>query len=69
MRGPEAMVISLPGTLVVASFVWIGIFHLWTARRRGIACQNRYRPRLLDWLRSLSAPMKAAGESPPLTQS
>jgi len=69
MRGPEDMVISLLGTLVVASFVWIGILHLWTARRRGIAWQNRYRPRVLDWLRSLSAPMKAAGESPPLTQS
>lgn len=68
MRGPEDMVISLLGTLVVSSFVWIGILHWWTGRRRRNAWQNRYLPRVLDWLRSLTAPMKSAAPPPPFTQ-
>jgi hypothetical protein len=68
MRGPVDMVPTLLGTLAVASFAWIGLLHWWTLSRRRRAWQNRYRPRVLDWLRGLSAPMKSAEQQPPFTQ-
>jgi hypothetical protein len=68
MRGHEAVALNLLGGLAVFSFVWTGINHLFVAWRRRSAWQNRYRPRLLDWVKGLSAPLKSAAPSPPFTQ-
>lgn len=63
MRGPEDLLLPLLGAMVVLSFVWVGLNHGLIMRRRQSAWQTHYRPRVLDWLKSLRSSLPSAPTS------
>jgi hypothetical protein len=60
--------LGLIPTVVVISLVWAGTVHAWTLWRRGRVWKTLYRPRLLEWLKSLSPGFKTAEPPPSFTQ-
>lgn len=68
MQGPEKMVVSFLGWAATLSFAWVGITHWWVARQRKRAWERLYRPRVLDWLKSLSSPLTSAAPPSPFTR-